>query len=299
MTYPALFEAADEVAATSQRTFLRALRTELAALVAAALLGQLPARSLGGVGPVAALACFVVALVIRLSRIEDNTQRRWYDARAAAESVKSASWQFAVGGEAYRTDDPAAATRFQGDLHRYLNQLQHLDVPAGALSEAGVTHEMLALRRRPLAERAETYRRGRVDDQQDWYAANARRNRLRARRWWLATSGVEAGAIALGLTRVIVQFNVDWLGFAATVAAALAAWQQAKRYTELSESYAVTSHEVGLIRSSLDLRDPVDLRSPPNPVLSEHTWSQFVHDAEAAFSREHTLWLARRQGPVA
>lgn len=287
MKLPALFDAANETAAQSQRTFLRALRAELLALSVAALVAQLPARELGGAGPVATLVLFVVALAIRISQVEQHAQRKWYDARAAAESIKSASWQFAVGGEAYRTDDPTAESRLRADLRRYLGQLSHLDVPVGSPSESGATSDMQAIRKTSVAERAEVYLRDRVEDQLGWYSANAGRNKTRARRWWMVTVAVEVAAVGVGLGRVVAGFDLDWLGVLAAISAALAAWQQAKRYTELSESYSVTSHEVGLIRSALE------------PGVEESEWAQFVHDAEGAFSREHTLWLARRQGPLA
>lgn len=287
MKFPALFEAADAIAAESQRKFLRALRAELLALSAAALVAQVPARELGGAGPIAALALFGVAFAIRISRVEQHAQREWYDARAAAESIKSASWQYAVGGEAYRVDDPDAEPRFQTDLRRYLGQLSHLDVPTGSPAQSGASTDMQALRRMPVADRAEAYLRDRVEDQLSWYSTSAGRNKHRARWWWAVTVAFEGAAIAVGLARVVAKFDIDWLGVLAAIAASLAAWQQAKRYTELSESYSVTSHEVGLIRSSLDRN------------ASEPDWAQFVHDAEAAFSREHTLWLARRQGPLA
>jgi len=287
VNFPALFEAADTIAAESQKKFLRALRAELLALSAAALVAQIPAREIGGAGPIAALALFAVALAIRVSRVEEHAQRQWYDARAAAESIKSASWQYAVGGEAYRLDDPDAEPRFQADLRRYLGQLPHLDVPTGSAAQSGASSDMQALRRMPVAHRAEAYLRDRVEDQLGWYSTSAGRNKKRARRWWAFTVVLEGAAVAVGLARVVAKFDVDWLGVLAAIAASLAAWQQAKRYTELSESYAVTSHEVGLIRSSLD------------GDACERDWAQFVHDAEAAFSREHTLWLARRQGPLA
>jgi hypothetical protein len=71
------------------------------------------------------------------------------------------------------------------------------------------------------------------------------------------------------------------------ISASLAAWKQTKNYAALSESYSVTSHEVAILATTIVKH------------VDEQTWSQAVHDAEAAFSREHTLWLARRQGPPA
>jgi hypothetical protein len=70
------------------------------------------------------------------------------------------------------------------------------------------------------------------------------------------------------------------------VAVAVIGWMQAKKYASLSEAYAVTSHEVALVASTLSAE------------LDEDAWAQAVHDAEAAFSRELTMWQARRQAPV-
>ena len=57
---------------------------------------------------------------------------------------------------------------------------------------------------------------------------------------------------------------------------------QAKRYSELAASYALTAHEISLIREQA-----------LNP-STEEEFSKFVSDAENAFSREHTQWSARR-----
>lgn len=57
---------------------------------------------------------------------------------------------------------------------------------------------------------------------------------------------------------------------------------QAKRFTELSTSYALTANEIALIREdAYGLEEDVEL-------------SKFVGDAENAFSREHTQWEARK-----
>jgi hypothetical protein len=70
-------------------------------------------------------------------------------------------------------------------------------------------------------------------------------------------------------------------------AAAIAAWRQTRDYTTLKDAYEVTSHEIVIVAGEL-----------PAAGRSEEAWSQLVHDAAAAFSREHTLWLVRRQGSL-
>jgi hypothetical protein len=284
---PALFKATDSSSESAQRSFYLYRGTELAALILAAVAAELGSTVLWGIGPALALLLFFAALVLRVSGAGTRAEHRWYDARAAAESIKSMSWQYAVGGESFRVGDDTADSRFKDGLKKSLAVLSNLDVAVkSGESRYGVSTEMKALRASSLEDRVSAYRTGRVDDQVEWYRDNSTKNRRRSRQWTVALVAVECVAVLLGLGRVMEWFDVDWLGLVAAVAAALAAWQQVKNYSELSEAYAVTSHEVGLLADDLD------------PGSSEEEWAQQVHDAEAAFSREHTLWLARRQGPA-
>ncbi|MCH9305572.1 SLATT domain-containing protein [Escherichia coli] len=65
-------------------------------------------------------------------------------------------------------------------------------------------------------------------------------------------------------------------------AASILTWMQAKRFSELAASYSLTSHEIGLVKEEA---------KQPN---TDEEFSVFVGDAENAFSREHTQWVARK-----
>jgi hypothetical protein len=285
LTFPGLYAAAETVSAERQRRFLLTRGAEYVALALAAGFGIMPNHLLGGVGPIVALALFVLALAIRVSKSGEDAEKRWYDARAAAESIKSSTWQFAVGGEAFRISDDAAASRFVESLKDVLTTLPKLDVGVQADSSYAVTPEMTALRSASQVDRAACYLSQRVKDQVGWYTRAAKDNKASASRWRLILISVEVSACILGLLRAMSLFDVDWLGFLAAAAAGIAAWQQTKNYSSLSEAYAVTSHEANLVATTVEQS------------MTEANWAQTVHDAEAAFSREHTLWLARRQGP--
>ena len=282
---PALYHSAEEVSAESQKAFYRFKFAELTILALGAAAGLLPTRGAGGVGPILALGCFLVVIVIQASRVTERSERRWYDARAAAESIKSASWQYAIGGEAFRLDDRDAAGRYHQRLEEILHALPTLDIGVASVDRAGTTAPMDALRVTPQTERCARYKRERVAEQVSWYAKKAACNKKHARIYRWSLIGVETVAVLIGILRVRNVVDIDFLGVFAAVSAGLLAWTQVKNYVFLAESYAVTSHEVNLVADTL--RSPVD----------EDVWSQNVHDAEAAFSREHTMWLARRQGP--
>jgi hypothetical protein len=114
ISFPALFAAAEKVSANSQRTFLTARGAEFALLVASAGFGEIPRKSISDAGPWIAIVAFALALVIRLSGVGDQAEKRWYDARAAAESIKSSAWQFAVGSSAFPLAEPQAAEAHGG-----------------------------------------------------------------------------------------------------------------------------------------------------------------------------------------
>lgn len=284
LQYPGLFTSVDTAAAGQQRQFFALKAIELSALAAGALVGTLAVDDLWGAAGIAALLCFVLAVGIRLSGAGRSAEKRWYDARAAAESIKSLSWQYAVGGEAFRKGDIDPDGAFVTHLRQVLHAVPRLDVPATDAS-AVVTDDMRGLRAADQDERCRRYREARIDDQVAWYARKARSNRRRSRAWSAVVATLELAAVAVGAARIRGSIDIDLLGVFAATSAGLIAWTQAKNYTQLSESYAVTSHEVGLVAASV------------RAGVSEEAWAQSVHDAEAAFSREHTLWLARRQSP--
>lgn len=287
LTFPALFDSVDAAAAESQKTLLNLRKIEFGALVLGAAASEIPGDVLFSLGPVLTVALFLLALLLRVSGADKRAERTWYDSRAAAESIKSLTWQYAVSGEIFRKTDTQASSRFTHELKTILEELKELNIPAGESSTSAITSEMAELRSLPLAHRIATYKRLRIEDQLAWYRRKAEWNRKQARRWRWGMIAVEALAVLLGLARALSWFDVDWLSIVAALAAVMAAWQQTKNYLGLSRSYSVTSHDVTLVGASID------------QVGTEEEWSQAVHDAEAAFSREHTLWRARRQGPLA
>ncbi|MBD3696924.1 SLATT domain-containing protein [Klebsiella pneumoniae] len=81
----------------------------------------------------------------------------------------------------------------------------------------------------------------------------------------------------------IIQFrSIIPISILTTIASSLVGWIQVKRYSELSASYILTAHEIGVIKEQASY------------VSSESDFSSFIRDAETAFSREHTQWIARR-----
>jgi SMODS and SLOG-associating 2TM effector domain 1/SMODS and SLOG-associating 2TM effector domain 3 len=124
--------------------------------------------------------------------------------------------------------------------------------------------------------------------QEAWYKDRSNQNAARARTWRRVSLGLEAVGVAVATSKAIGWLtDVDLLGIVATLLAAVAAWTNAKQHATLAESYAVAADDLLGVRRGIDAQH------------SEEAWAEFVANAEAAMSREHTVWRARRSVPTA
>lgn len=282
---PALFQAADEASREGQRWFVEAVRTSLLLSVVAAFFG-IPNLAEEAEWPsVAAAATFGLGVVVSLYLYWGRPERRWYDGRAAAESLKTLAWQFSVaGGQFARADggveEEAAEEAFVERLAEVLTELRNVEVrPTGGDQ---ITTAMRRVRTADLAGRRDVYRNDRIGNQQSWYAGRATVNRRRARQWLALSIGIQLAGTAVAALHAAGVIEVDLLGLIAAAAAAAAAWLQVKDHGMLGEAYAVAAQELALIRAQIDR------------IGDEHAWAAFVTRAEQAISREHVVWRARR-----
>ncbi|OLT10051.1 hypothetical protein BJF78_29440 [Pseudonocardia sp. CNS-139] len=106
----AVCRAAADLSARGQRLTKRLVQVELTTLVLAAVAGLTTVRvGPAGVDVLAAVAglLFMVSLGCLVYRSLSRPENAWYMGRAAAESVRTMAWRFAVGGNPY----PATSRR--------------------------------------------------------------------------------------------------------------------------------------------------------------------------------------------
>lgn len=284
--FPALYRAADRNSLAGQRRYLMATALRLATLVAAALFGLFTWRAGGAdLAGVAAAVAFGAALSGELYLLKARPDRLWYDGRAAAESAKTLTWRYVVAGNPFPKNahsdqemEELLLRRFS-EIARELKGVHLVPVASGAQQ---VTTQMRQIRALPLEDRREQYRAGRVHDQRDWYARQARWHEQRATFWSVGLAVLELLALAAAVLKATGVLPVDLLGLAATLAGVGAAWVQTRQHHALASAYAVASQELAEISVRIDW--------PAN----EQEWAHFVDHAEAAISREHTMWRASR-----
>ncbi|MBZ5502316.1 MAG: DUF4231 domain-containing protein [Acidobacteriia bacterium] len=285
---PPLYHAADKSSMEAQARFLWATRIRLFGIIGAAFFGlfawKFDSSPVDWSGVLAA-ACFVVVLVVEGFLFQTKPERTWYEGRAAAESVKTLSWRYAVGGEPFKVGidaGPNVSDLFLARLRSLFDVVKDLDLVPPTSSQQQITQRMREVRAASLNDRKVIYESGRVSNQQDWYQGKAKRN-IRTARWWtIAVLVVEIAGITCAILKAVGTIEGDLLTFSGVIIVAITAWLQAKQYRTLATAYTVTALELASVRSKI------------MDQMNETEWATFVSDAEEAFSREHTLWKASR-----
>lgn len=286
---PALYVAADAAARKGRRIYVWLVRADLALLVAGALLGVIvdqlspPQRTPARVGAAVLLAA---AMLVKSSNHIRRPDHDWFGGRAAAETVKTTAWRYMMRVSPLDGSDGEADTRFAAILREALMARRELRLDLARLSVDArqITARMRAVRGSGLAERKGVFLRERVEDQIRWYVARAEENRQRAELWFWIALIANFGAVVFAMTRLVIPESPtpNFESVFAAAAAAATAWNQLGRHDELTKSYALAAQELMILRGLVE-------QAP-----DEASLAALVIEVEAAISREHTMWVAKR-----
>lgn len=283
--YPALFRSADQASNARQGLYLSLLKAEYGLLFVAAVLSM---NVFSGATFYAAYAfVFVLLIVVLLTRSAAKPEQDWYKCRALAESTKTLTWRYVMRAEPFEEQGQAQLpkTEFRDHLYKLFtaNRAAAEKIDPDWSADDQITAGMEARRDRSFEERKIMYMTDRVQDQRHWYVKKAKFNRDAARKW--VAVGVVAYLTAMALAISRIRFP-DWQGWpiepVIVFATSVIGWVQIKKFNELSAAYTITAQEIGMIKPTLEA------------AASERDLSDAVNEAELAFSREHTLWIARQ-----
>ncbi len=277
---PALYQAANASSMSARDTFFLLTKLRLGGLLLAAAGSSLSSPA----GGIVSLVGFVTALLVEVSLLRHRPERTWWEGRAVAESAKTLAWRFAVCGEPFPIVTPLQEA--EDELIRQLREARSGLEHAGVVPEKAVITQvsdgMRQLRSRPLEERKDIYRSGRIVDQCEWYTSKARWNHQRSERWSYGLVCLEVIGAVAAILHGTGTVRIDLMGITAAAVAAGATWLQAKQHATLAKAYAVAAQELAEASTQIDWQK------------TEDEWARFVDDAEQAISREHTRWNAQR-----
>ena len=281
--YPNLYLSANDASISTQRWYLNAIKLYLSLLVTSAITNQFAPKHLAW--SVFSALILIVTLGLSIYQAFKRFDIIWYNGRAVAESVKTRTWRFIMKTEPYQDDSyEIVAKKFNSDVAEILKENKEL---CQYLNDQGtgdcITAEMNRIRGLDLIKRRGFYKISRIDEQRKWYAKKAKANRIQSSIWFYSMIGSNLIAVVLALVQIACpkmgSFPIEIL---IVVASSILTWMQVKRYQELTTSYNLTAHEITIVRQNIDF------------CLTDTQLSDFVKDAENAFSREHTQWVARK-----
>ncbi len=278
---PALYLAADSDATQAQRHFVRLqVALTLLPLVGVAFGVVLayfePWKWLGLV------AAGIVAFAALLRALErtSGVETLWYQSRSCAEAIKSLAWRYAVGVTPFPesdTDDAVNAS-FIEHLRGTAESYPNIAPPDGD----EITSAIRDLRKQPLAVRIDAYARGRLIDQDRWYARKAIQANAAAHRWDNAFYVL----VGVSILSAFLMFKYNWavmlVGIAGAAGGGALAWSSVRRHAGNAHIYRAVAKDLSFLRPLVPAADKPD------------DWDHFVTSVEQRIAAENQRWQAAR-----
>lgn len=284
LEFPNIFEKADSKSLSSQNSFTKLNKGILILLILSTFVSSIQIDN-GWISIISSIL-LVISLILTVCIMLFQPEKTWYDGRAIAESAKSLTWKFITGTKpfSYKLKSIDAEEKLIKNLKQIIGQKKEFFQLIGEEFSEGeqITNSMRKLRKLDFKEKVEYYSINRLENQKTWYYQKSKENRKNKNLSFIAIITFQVLAIiALVLDFYkIIDFTITPL--MACMSSSFIAWLQLKRFQELTESYGITATELNLIKSKV------------KHIKNESDFENFVDDAETAISREHTLWLARR-----
>ena len=287
--FPSLYQSADQAAIHMQRICFRFRWWHLVFLIlgsgVSALATMIPEDYTIWFYVSIAIILFT-GFVINIISHGLKYDEKWFNCRAIAESVKTATWRFMMKATPFEEDSLSEETFISkiSEINSHKQSALKTLVPYQDSEVELISNFMRDIRDKNTEERRNLYLKSRLIDQKTWYTKKASYNTKLENRWFYATTGMQFLAIVSAVIQAVVPtVPLNLVPILMTCAAAAIGWSQMKRHSELAQSYSIAAQELG------------ELQAISSAVTQEHEFCQFVNDVEYAISREHTMWCVRRE----
>lgn len=118
--YPALYRTSDAASVRAQNGFLRAFKANVALLVLGAIVSLVNAKF--AIVMVVSGLLFLASLAVFVYGQFENFRGRWYQARALAESVKTATWRLIMGADPFSKNADTSLDKYRALLTELLQE---------------------------------------------------------------------------------------------------------------------------------------------------------------------------------
>lgn len=290
--YPRRFVEEESLAVREQRRHRTTLSIVGIVAVLLEVLSWFSGLSGMGIWPLVARVLFVISLGFLSSELFRSSSKKleipWYDARAAAESIKTVYWRYIVKAEPFA----ATLSRRESEV-AFLRRIEDVLIGLGKspgsrteLAEQEVLDWAWAVRTSDIAHRVNFYVRERVEEQSSWYARKSDLVLGYVRR----ASYVAISAAVLAFALSILSFWSDsagsWSEVSFEVSVVVFGYAAIRNYRRDSRVYEFTLQEIQTAARQIHAQ------------VSQSEWARLVDEIEEVFSREHVTWQASHSGEI-
>ena len=278
----------DESAIIAQRNHFRLIRNELSLLVVVVLLSLIIAffhnEIISTIGFSVIFVIFLIGILIQLQSTKKQYERKWFEFRAVAESIKSLAWQYAMACGDFCEENEANNLFLQ--KIKQIKEIYKVNPDPKTISSGillDIKQSMEEVRKMGWKEKRETYINERIDNQITWYTDKSKVKDELSEKYDRIVIFLQIVGIGICIVFLYTRINgAPALALIVTLIAGIIGWSRSNQYAELVEPYQNTARELNEIRQEIEL------------AKVEIDFQCLVIEAEQAISREHTMWRAKR-----
>lgn len=279
--YPYLYQIADSVSNKYQKRHYYLMRLYLLLLIIGSILSILPYILCI---KIAAIVIFLISLIIFIVHKTTDPLSVWYNGRSVAESIKAVTWRWMMSTTPY---DVSNNDLFLDNVRAIYFKNEKISTASSIISDNNLnvySEKMKWVKGLSIPDKLNYYNMYRVDDQLKWYNSKSKFNQKRYKLFFNLTVISYFIIIILMILDAISEFKYLPIGIFSTIAAAFISWIEAKKYNELANAYRFTVSDIRWLKEASN-----------ENINTQDELSDYILDCEAAFSREHVDWLARKK----
>ncbi len=282
--YPLLFKIADTKSKKSQNIFIR-LNIFILLLLILSSVSSIYTTVPKNITTFSTI-CLILSTLFNIYILFFRPEKSWYEGRAIAESVKTLTWKFITNTKPFKISlqQEKAEQIFNENLKKIIGQRRDFYILIGQNYPDGnmISDEMISIRNCSFEERKKKYVEDRIQDQNNLYSYKTKQNALNKNISLGLIIGFQIVAIFVFIFEKNLFINYSFTSILITMTSVFMTWLQLKRFQELTDAYGITATELKFIKEKSKF------------ILDDNQLEKYVDDTETAISREHTLWLARR-----
>lgn len=287
--YGTIFTAVDTGASHAQRHYVRLIRLSIIITTVTGMLNALAAEVFNHQPALLLISAALIVLGIALDTytVSERHDRRWYNSRFVAESIRSLVWKYMMGVPPFVGDEHQASEMLLNGMNVLLEGVEDVRTIATERSpySAPISARMKQVRALHLPARRDLYLANRLVDQLEWYERKAALNARMADRWSLIGLASRAATLLVAIAGLVFHAGLAALVISAisTMTVAFTAWSKVGRYQDLARTYNVTARRLAAARPHLEYADD-------GPRLTAA-----VNEIEGILTNEVDTWATSRK----